>query len=198
MNLDDLTELRKRIDRLLTRLSVKDGPGFSQSHTLANGETHHYQINGVKSLAEFEDDLLSTFVWVWSMKDYFKTAASNCGRERRHIEDIVNSRLPLQLVADIANRAKHGSLTESRSGHFAVLGSVSMSIPQQAMACISFEAFNVTTDVADPSLVTFEVDVLSQTGIRLGSAGNVLKDSMDAWEEEAAPYVIEAHPGDQD
>lgn len=46
-------------------------PGFGE---------HKFQISGVKSPEELEDDIAALAVWVWSMKDYLKKLAPSVGR----------------------------------------------------------------------------------------------------------------------
>jgi hypothetical protein len=48
-----------------------EAPGFGE---------HKFQISGVKSPEELEDDIAALAVWVWSMKDYLKKLAPSVGR----------------------------------------------------------------------------------------------------------------------
>lgn len=192
MKFDDLKLLEARVSRITGHLEEKSGVGFSQSHTFPDGHTHHYKINGVKSLERFEDELLTAFIWVWNMKDYLKTIAlANC-QAPEEIENIVNASSPLQLVSDVANRAKHGYLRKSRSGQFAMLDGVSISIPQQAISRISVGAFDVSADVSDASLVEFKASILSQSGVTLGEANNILSEALAVWENRAVPFALRA------
>lgn len=192
MKLNELEELRARVARILKRLDESSGAGFSHLYTFPNGETHHYRFNGVKSLEAFEDDLLAVFVWVWSMKDYLKEAAKHCGADPHGIEAIVDSSLELQLVSDIANRAKHGGLKKSRSGHFARLSRPSLTCPQKGIGKITFEAFDVTLDVSEPSEVDYKADVLSKSGATLGEATDVLTKAIVDWETRGIQYAARA------
>ena len=192
MKFSDLSQVQERVSRIVGRLQEKSGIGFSQSHTFPNGETHHYKIRGGKSLEEFEDDLLTAFIWVWNMKDYLKEIAKKNGKEPQHIEKIVNSSSELQLVADVANRAKHGELKKSRSSHFASISEASMTLPQEAIAKITFGAFDVSTEVQSPEKIEFKATILAKSGTKLGEADYILSTALGVWEEKGVPYATGA------
>lgn len=189
MKLHDLEELRARISRFTSRIEDNSGVGFSHSYTFPNGETHHYRINGVRSIEAFEDDLLSVFVWVWSMKDYLKELAKDRGIDPRRIEEIVDSSSELQIVSDIANRAKHGELSKSRSGYFARLERPSLTCSQKGIGKITVGSFDVTLDVSDPSEVDYKADILSRSGATIGDASDVLAKAILDWETKGIQYA---------
>jgi hypothetical protein len=62
---------------------------------------------------EYYDNLLSFFLHAWHLKDWIKNDESIHGI---NIEDIVTGYKPLMICADIANRAKHFTLDNERSG----------------------------------------------------------------------------------
>lgn len=189
MTPSDLEELKLRVQRLRARLEQKEGSGFSQSHTFENGETHNYKVNGVKPIEEFEDDLLGIFVWLWSAKDYLKEIARSNGKSPQEIENIVNREKSLQYVADIANRSKHGVLNQSRSGEFAELANVGISIPQHAMKSLVFGAFDVTTNVSKPEFVEYSANVVVSGGRKVCTAQELIQSTLLLWEAHAEPYV---------
>jgi hypothetical protein len=195
MKLHQLRSIQGRIGRALSVVSAYTGESWTQSHAFEDGEEHHYRVHGIKSLAQFEDELLNAFVWVWAMKDYLKAEAKLQGKDPRQIEQIANGSTPLSLVSDVANGIKHGALDNSRSGHFATIGGVGVSIPQESIASISFGAFDVTTRIERPELAEFKADVVGADGSVLGSALQVLQDAIDAWERDALAYLGVAQPG---
>jgi len=114
--------------------------GFAQSNKFPDGSSTNLEVIGIKAPEVLEDELLTLFIWLWSMKDYLKALCATRGiagseiEQIEQIEQIANVERPLSIVADIANRAKHGVLSKSRSGDFAKLQHVSISIPQSAVA----------------------------------------------------------------
>lgn len=122
--------LRARIGRAIATAQWQAGKELNQSHEMADGSIRNYRINGIKSLEQFEDELLTLFIWTWSLKDYIKTNYEATGKNPALIEELVNNSKALQYVADVANQAKHGELRKSRSGQFATLQDLSFTVPQ--------------------------------------------------------------------
>ena len=127
-------------------------------------------------------------IWIWllSMKDYLKTLCQNRGIARSRFEQIANVERPLSIAADIANRAKHGVLRQSRSGDFAKLQNVRISIPLTSLASIAFDkpAVRITVDIPNDSeltitamtaFVTCRNNLMEQTHVQLGSASWTLQ-----------------------
>ncbi|WP_431023688.1 hypothetical protein [Halomonas sp. H5] len=194
MKVHELRSIQDRIRWALSAVSAHTGENWTQSHTFENGEEHRYHVHGIKSLTQLEDELLNAFVWVWAMKDYLKAEARLRGKDPRQIEQIANGSMPLLLVSDVANGIKHGSLDNSRSGHFATIGGVGVSMPQESIASISFGAFDVTTQIERPEQAEFKADVVAAEGNVLGSAHQVLQDAIEAWERDALAYLSVAQP----
>lgn len=182
--------LRARIQRALVAAQRQAADGFSQSHVLDDGVRHSYTVTGVKSPEQFEDELLTLFVWVWSLKDYLKNAYRSKNLDPQLVEEVVNCSLSLQYVADIANRAKHGSLRESRSGHFAALVDVGITVPQSAVSAITVGAYNVGVDVCKPEEVILRGTVQPQRGAAL-DAFAVLTEGISAWETHVLYKIAE-------
>jgi len=176
-----LDALRARIQRALTAVQRRAADGFFQSHVLDDGQRHNYSVTGIKSPEQLEDELLTLFVWVWSLKDHLKNTYRLRNLDSRVVEDVVNDCVPLQYVSDIANRAKHGDLRESRSGHFAALTDVGITIPQSAISAITVGAFNVGVDVAKPNEAELRASVQPQGKAPL-DAFAVLTNAIEAWE----------------
>lgn len=91
MNIAELNELRGRIERMARRLENKAGTGIVGANTFPNGEVHRFRFEGVMPIEEFQDNLLSLYVWTWSMKDYLKAVAKGVGKDPQYIETIVDS-----------------------------------------------------------------------------------------------------------
>jgi hypothetical protein len=177
-----LHEAFARLQRLSQKIKERAGPGFVDVYVAGDGQFHLHEVAGAKSLPEFEDELLNVIVWAWSVKDYLKEAARSCGNNPTEIESLANESEELGLISDLANRIKHGNLGKSRSGRFAKLGPISMSIPQSAVGKITVGANRVSTDVVDPDKIKFHAPVLSQDGEVLAEAGECLMEAIKVWE----------------
>ena len=185
----DLQILRDRIQRALKTVNRRAGDGYEESLLLSDGMVHHYSIKGVKSLAQLEDELLGLFKLVWDMKDYLKEVFKAQGRRANKIEEIVNTCEPLQLIADVANRAKHGVLRDRRSKHPAVLVGIGIEIPQTSMKKMTFEAFSVELDVKNPENITLKGFVTLSTIEGRVDAFDLLAKGITAWETQAMPLI---------
>jgi hypothetical protein len=149
----------------------------------SDGNIHRYEILGVKGFDEVQDDVSSTFVWLWSIKDHMQKLAITKGFSSRWLEAEVGTDVCLSVCADIANREKHGTpLKYPRSGKDPRLGQLSYTIPQEAIAKITVTALGVQTDVSDVSLVTFEIPVLDGRGHKIGDAFHYLSAGIKRWE----------------
>ena len=122
------------------------------------------------------------------MKDHLKEAYRTKGLGPRQIELIANKCVPLLLVSDIANRAKHGVLRDSRSGKFAELVNVGYTIPQTAIAKITFGAFSVATEVSNPSDVELHASIETNDGSTY-DAFAVLIEAQSEWETKALSTI---------
>jgi len=163
-------------------VSAFGGSGCAWSYTFPDGETHRYIINGIKSPDQLEHEVLTLAIWLWSLKDYLKGRAATLGRDPQDVEAYASGDPSLALSADIANAAKHGKLTNSRSGKWPKLGRLRYEIPQEAMRSVTFRAFEVETDVARPDLVTLELPILDSNGLEIGDALQLMTRALSAWE----------------
>jgi hypothetical protein len=174
---------------MLNTVERKSDVGFAESHVLSDGMTHHYKVQGVKSPTQLEDELLTLFIWAWSLKDYLKELCKSKGISSKEIERLVDANDSLQFIADIANRAKHGDLRESRSKRFAKLVDVGLEIPQTAVRQISFGAFTVDLDVMLPDKIELKAFIELANGHERFDAFEILKSGLNVWEEKAFPHV---------
>lgn len=182
MNDKQLHEAFARLRRLSAKIEERAGLGFVDVYLSDDGQIHLHKVAGAKSISEFEDELLNAIMWVWCVKDYLKEAAKACGNDPKEIEKLANESESLGLVSDVANRSKHGNLRDSRSGKFAKLGPISISIPQTAVSKITVEANLVSTDVGDPDQIEFLAPIMSENGEILAEAGECLIEAINVWE----------------
>ncbi len=182
MDAASVAQLFDRAAHFSKVVSTFAGSGCAWSYTFPDGETHRYIINGIKSPDQLEHEVLTLAIWLWSLKDYLKGRAANLGRDPQDVEAYASKDPSLALSADIANAAKHGKLTKSRSGKWPTLGRLRYEVPQEAMRSITFRAFEVETDVARPDLVTLELPILDSNGLEIGDALQLMTRALSAWE----------------
>jgi len=185
MTKEELQTAFARLHRLSLKVDQKSGAGFIDVYEDEQKNLHLHHVKGIKSTDEFEDELLNALMWAWNMKDYLKEMLNSQGKDPQTVEDLINSSDTLCLLSDLANGAKHGKLKKSRSGQFARLDKVIITIPQNAVSKITFEARRVETDVEDSSKVELSAPVISNEGEVVGDAGLILSESLKIWESIA-------------
>ena len=178
----DITELFNRLGRLVAATKQTSGSGTAWSYTFPDGETHRYVIRGLKSHAEAEDNVFNLIGWIWNTKDYLKRRAKSIGKDPDVVEKAVDADQSLSICADLANRLKHSELRRSRSGRYPSFGKISFTVPRAAIRSLTVRAFEVETDVEDPTLVEFRLPVLDQTGEDIGDAFDYSERALAALE----------------
>lgn len=193
----ELESLLEKIARLRARFS--DGQGTStQSWKVETeaGRKEQVTLAGAKDLVHLQDDLESAFVWIWSVKDHMKRYARSRGQGDKWIEQEADASRALAICADIANRLKHGgdfsTKFPSRSLAKPCLGTVSVTIPQSAIASISIGADWTATTVQNPHQLSYSMPILDEAGRTIGDAFAVLEAAVRTW--EAVLLRIEATP----
>jgi hypothetical protein len=189
MNKSEFSKIYERVKRTHDIVYRKASAGFSQTNQNPDGTSTHIEVAGLKSPETLEDELLNLFVWVWSMKDYLKTLCQDRGITGQKIENIANTNRSLSITADVANRAKHGQLTQSRSGDFARLQNVSVSIPQSAIASIAFEKQSVVIAVGIPENAELFAEIGFDSGLAPVDAFPIAVQALSAWETLAFPLA---------
>ena len=192
MNLTDFRNMQRRVERARNAVSKNESAeGFTQDLNVHPDEK--LIVKGLKSPAELEDDILTLCVWIWSMKDYLKTLVENNDGNPQRIEEIATESDSLAVVADIANRAKHGNLSRSRTRNddFAKLTNVGFVVDQTAVDSISFGRSGVTVDVGRPNDAELTAKIQFESGDRetIDNAFAVIEDAIKTWETEAYPLV---------
>ena len=189
MNKSDFSKLYERVQRSHDAVYRKANVGFAQSNKFPDGSSTNLEVIGIKAPEVLEDELLTLFIWLWSMKDYLKALCATRGIAGSQIEQIANVERSLSIVADIANRAKHGVLRKSRSGDFAKLQNVSISIPQSAMASIAFDkpAVRITVNIPDDAELFVEIGF--DSGLAPIDAFQTASQAFTAWQVHAFPLA---------
>lgn len=182
MNPAAIDEMRDRIRRSLQSARTASGDRYQTSYKTEDKDfTTNFTAIGVKAPEQLNDEFLTLFVWVWSLKDYIKSAFEAGGIRGQVVEDEIDSCVALTYVSDIANRAKHGTLRTSRSGQHAELVDVGFSVPQTSIQEIIVSGPDVTMTVTNPEQVEIHAFVVTQDGARL-DALVVLAEAMNFWE----------------
>jgi len=178
MNLADLNAIRSRIERAFGAMQDLSGAGYKTSfETNDTNFTTNFQATSVKNPEQLQDDFLNLFIWIWSFKDNLKSALESKGLCSKTVEDEINKCPALTYVADIANRAKHGTLTKSRSRQYAKLVEIGYEVPQESISNISIAGSDVSLEITSPQLIQIHASVVTNTGVRL-EALEVLNDAM--------------------
>lgn len=185
----ELQQLRDRVNRCRLAVEAKAHPGYTEAHVLSDGTTHTYLFSGIKSPIQLEDELLTLFVWIWSMKDHLKELCRAQGIDPKTIENIADSDPSLAVAADIANHAKHSGRRAGRSRKYPRLANVGIRVPQSAIASITVEAFSVGVDVAIPDQATIHASIEFESGEPPLDAFAVIEQAISAWENRAFPLV---------
>jgi len=189
MKLSDLEAIRSRIHRAVGVVQVASGVGYETSYLAESTDFRtHFRAVGVKAPEQLEDDFLNLFIWMWSLKDYLRACFEAKGLPGNAVEDEVNRCPALMYVADIANRAKHGVLRESRSSEFAELVDVGFNAPQDSIEQIIVSGPEVTLHIKDPQLVHIHATVATKAGARL-DALVVLSEAMQCWEKNVLAQI---------
>ena len=138
MRLLEVEKLFKKLNRFSSKITDIDGPGISWKYTSDKGDIIKYSITKIRDLEGIQDDVENYLIWLWNLKDYFKSNIKN----KSSVEEFVNSNLNMKILADVANRLKHFKLTSSRSKLFPKLGKLKIVIPHENFARITFSDKN--------------------------------------------------------
>lgn len=182
MDLESLQNVLARCKRIKTRMNSKSGIGMEWAVQISNTEICEYIVNGIKPPVEFNDDIEITFVWLWSFKDYVKQYSISKQLPPSWVEAEVNKNEALCIIADIANRAKHGNLTTSRSKKFPKLGNLKYEFPHGSIDKICFYANKVEANVSKPHQAILSMNVFDGNGNTLGDAFQLIDDGLQTWE----------------
>jgi hypothetical protein len=182
MNITDLRGVLDRVNRLSERSKTIKGAGSSWSHIFDDGTETTYILNDVKPREELEDEILNVFIWLWNMKDYFKSVLKSRGDDPNKIEAHINLDERLTVCADIANGIKHGTLTISRSGLYPKLGELSYSVPGQSMKKLEFQGNEIEMEFKEFENILIKMPVLDINGNEIYQALPLVEHALNEWE----------------
>jgi hypothetical protein len=192
MDYEDLNKLRVRISRLVTAIGSPSGQGVQQNYS-EDGVLKRSKFIGCKSPQELREELEGLAISIWNLKDYIQVQLKALGHDPNDVEQYVNGTKHLPLCADIANSAKHGILTSTRSGRKARLSQVSIShrtgfrpIPSDTP---DFDTYYITDD---PSQVQYKAPVVDENDAYIGDAVDILSLGSQEWENyfSSHPFLL--------
>jgi hypothetical protein len=180
---DDVNRIVGRVKRFRAKLSERAGEGFAYVADVDGTQTK-YTIENLKDLHQYEDELTSSFVWLWSVKDYYIALASARGLSCDFIYTRIRSCFAIQICADLANTLKHGSLEKkSWTKHHPRLKGPGFSAPQEAISELQYlYSGEIVLKIGKPDLVDIPTYVVDQDGVILGDALVFLSDGVDFWD----------------
>ena len=181
--INSLEEIWQRIERALTTIETKSDLSFSQLYVI-NDMATNLKVTGIKSPEQLADELLNIFVWLWSIKDYLIEVYKKFSLDHKIIEKLVNRTFTLQLISDIANRSKHGSLRKSRSKRYAILTKVGIGIPQKAVSQITVGADTITMNVSSAQEIKLRARIEDIDGQDICDAFEIIWSSIAIWKKE--------------
>lgn len=196
-----LDEVLLKIDRYFARLQERTGRGDKWTARCSDGREAVYEIEGVKPLRDWQDDLDDLLLDIWSIRNYLAKERGEeegaCGKKILGFVDPYVAGGPLTpgmalgLAFDLANRRKHPvpDPKKSHSKAFPGLSWVKFSLPQRALDRLSFGKEKVTVSVGDADLVRYRVDVLDQNGNRIADAEEVARLAMEQWKRVFAQLL---------
>jgi hypothetical protein len=175
--------LLERIGRFQKKLSIRAGDGFSYVADV-DGKQTKYTVQNLKDLREYEDELTSSFVWVWSLKDYFIKLADSKGLKSDYIYSRIKKNLSIKICADLANKFKHSSLNKPWTNLDPCLEGPGFSAPQEAIKEIQYlYAGELILNISDPQKVDIIAKINDKNGTCIGDAFNILSDGVQFWEK---------------
>jgi hypothetical protein len=117
MEIGEIKSLLQQIQGLLRTLHPKDQKSYLYEN-YDDGTTVTWRFKNFASPQTVEGNVKSAAIWLWSLKDYLKSRITATGGRAQDVEDYVNRKKYLCVLADVANTAKHGRLRSSRTGRF--------------------------------------------------------------------------------
>lgn len=173
-----------RIARFAELAKTKPGTGCKWATTLSDGRPQQYEIKNIRDLSTLDHDVATWCVWIWSLKDYVREEARLNGRPESWWKAIVKGSRALMICADLANREKHGKAPNQDQAWTTDdprFEPGRATIPQVALRALLVLDSEIVIDIGNPSLVEFEVPVVTSSGELLGDALELLDQAMDAW-----------------
>jgi len=182
MNVAEVVNIFKRIERLSDRLSKKAGEGYRWNYKFPDGLEVTYILKNVRSLDEIEDEISNAFIWLWNLKDYLKELSKSKGEPYKDIEIFVDDSDYLAVCSDVANRLKHGILKKSRSHKFAELGSLNVNCTQEHISEIKFTEKEVEFNITKPNEIQLTISIYDKDGEKIGDGFKFLAGGISEWE----------------
>lgn len=114
----DSNDIHSRLERILLLTNSRIDNDFKRHakvDTIDKGVK--VQLPGNVGPVKTENDILSILHHLATLKDNIKKYLENIGRDKRDVENAINSSIHLQVLIDLVNADKHGyPTTTNRSG----------------------------------------------------------------------------------
>lgn len=189
----DVTEIErlwKRVCYFAEKAGEKSGRHYRVDSVGEDGQPYFFECFGAKNPEDIEHEVRAWCVFLWSYKDYLKRVAIDSGKEPGWVVAQVRQTKKLKIVADLANREKHGVASfrekikhDPWTDFEPRFGRVSQVTPQAAIKVFGIGKGASALVVDKPELVEYEFPVLDNQGTEIGSAFTILCGAMDEWEE---------------
>ncbi|MBD2005215.1 MULTISPECIES: hypothetical protein [Cyanophyceae] len=183
MQLSEIKTLIQRIESLLESLQQRKSDTTYFYENYDDGSSVTWRFANAPSPQKILDEVQTTAVWLWSLKDYLKERLKAINKNSNEVESYVNSCHHLPILADIANRAKHGNLIKSRSGKFAEIEECIMSMNSCILKAVNDQDANVDLLIDNPESISYEIPIHDQNGNYLCDALILLEKSFDEWKD---------------
>lgn len=184
------TKLRRQVNSFASRLGAPKfiaRTGFRVTLNANGGTTLH--PGNFEAVEEIKDDLENLYIWLWNAKDYLIKQLASQGRmpkqASREVEQYVNRCSALQLVADVANTAKHAELRSSRTKRFARIGGYVTSAPI-LLGTESRRTAERRVKEASKAWIAIE----DSDGNRLGDAAEIALQAIQDWQKFAEQHGL--------
>ena len=174
-------DIKSKVSRFITKSLDLRWP-----EDIVDFDSQCFCVKGIKPLVHVQDEIETTFVWSWSVKDYLieELVGINSTVTKQMIENEINKYTCLVLCADIANGLKHDKLMKSRSGHFAKLSIIqTATINKDTVSTIHELGGNYYITPKSGNCVQVKASIVSCNGVFLLDAFECLRDSLIAWDE---------------
>lgn len=185
-------DMRMRVERFISKAE-----NLSWPEGIIDFNSSSFCVSGVKPLSEVNDEILSAFVWCWSMKDNLKKSLYDSKLHisqkvfSKHFEQEINNYFELTVCADIANIAKHSGLSkEPRSGlHVRLDTSHLINISKDSVDHVQRLGGNYYITPKNDDSVKLQAFIVNEDGERILDAFLCLEKSLVAWDRISDKYL---------
>ncbi len=183
------TKLRRQVTRFASMIDAPKFIAHTGFHVTLNTSGTTLHPGNFEAIEEIKDDLENLYIWLWNAKDYLVKNLTDQGRTSKRasnkVEQYVNQCPALQLVADVANTAKHAELRSSRTKRFARIGGYVTSMP----ILLGMESRRTAERrVKEESKAWIAIE--DGDGNQLGDAAEIALQAIEDWQKFAEQHGL--------